>query len=107
VFYSPWIFPAYKYKVVQDNVTPHFLPSQLLMAGIFVMFLYGCAITFVIEPSWFGIVLTCIAEVLLETTYLYIRYTDTQIRDKIEDFITEKVVKEAWLQAKTNYTDAL
>jgi hypothetical protein len=97
VFYSPWIYPAYKYKVSQSNVASHFTPSQLLLTGILIMFIYGSIITFITEPTYLGIVFTSLAEVLFMTTYLYLRYTENQIRDEIEDFIDEKVVKEAWL----------
>jgi len=65
VFYSPWVYPIYKYRPAKNDIVRHFAPSTMLIACCLVVGVWGVLTSVFIRPAWVGAVITCGAEVAL------------------------------------------
>ena len=65
VFYSPWVYPIYKYRPAKNDIVRHFTPSTMLITCCLVVGVWGVLTSVFIRPAWVGAVITCGAEVAL------------------------------------------
>jgi len=107
VFYSPWLLPVYKYKSGKNDIDTHKTPTMLMLTCCVFMLGWGVFTTVCVKPIWIGVCITIIAEVLILQLSLYLIYSGSTRREKVKDFIDELVVKQAWLDSKTNFVNVL
>ena len=76
IYYSPWIFPIYKYYPDANDVEPY---SSAVVAFYFIaaIILFWCIwVSVKISPSWLGAFLTCILEGVVMVITLYFLNTN-------------------------------
>ena len=105
IFYSPWIFPIYKYDPKKETLLSHntFGVMIVLICGMILVWSVLCVIW--LRPIWIGIAVGALAEILLALFGIYLAgISPLQLSLAIENIANkEAAVKRAWLMAKMSY----
>jgi hypothetical protein len=107
VFYSPWLFPIYKYNGTKNDIEPHKTPAILIIITCVVVLLWGILTSVYVKPVWIGVCITIVAEIFIIQLSIYLIYSGSAHKEEVEDFIDELVVKQAWLDSKANFVNML
>ena len=107
IYYSPWIFPIYKYYPSENDVEPY---SSAVVAFYFISAIawFWCIwVSVEISPSWLGAFLSCILEGVIMVVTLYFLNTNNLQYQKVKPYVDQLVIKQAWLSAKENLAKML
>lgn len=107
IYYSPWIFPIYKYYPDANDVEPY---SSAVVAFYFISAIvwFWCIwVSVEISPSWLGAFLSCLLEGVIMVVTLYFLNTNNLQYQKIKPYVDQLVIKQAWLSAKENLVKML
>jgi len=107
VFYSPWIFPIYKYDPTINNLKNNNVQGYVSLSALLFLWLWSIAVVIWVRPVSLGISLGCLVEMIALVYFVYVT-TDTtnslSISLSREDLF-QRVVKKAWLQARNSYLE--
>lgn len=107
IFYSPWLMPVYKYKSDKNDVEPYYWTHLLWGLLIAIGCMWSLGVTFMIKPMNFGVALTCIVECIMFIYSMYCNTHSLAALAKVKSVVDRDIVKQAWLQSKTNLVNTL
>ena len=87
IYYSPWVFPIYKFYSDQNDVEPH---SGAVVAFYFIATIiwFWCIwVSVEISPSWLGASLSCVLEGVVAVVSLYLINTNNLQYQKIKPYV--------------------
>ena len=58
IYYSPTLFPIYKYNPKINDVEDHYEPAIAWIAGLVLLVFWGFFSNYQLSPTWFGVVVT-------------------------------------------------
>lgn len=105
MFYSPWIFPVYKYDPNINSLQKSNFQGVISLTVIFFFWLWSIAVVIWVKPVSLGICIGCLVEMLAMLYFVYLTTETSCLMSEAlsrEDLVT-KVVKKSWLQAKNSY----
>ena len=105
VFYSPWVFPIYKYDPNVNALKKDSALGYMTFGVIFFFWIWTIAVSIWINPVSIGISLGCLCEIVAAVYFMYMTSDSTSMLSealKREDLFG-KTVKKAWLQARNVY----
>lgn len=105
VFYSPWVFPIYKYDPNLNALKKDSAQGYMTFAVIFFFWIWTIAVSIWITPVSVGISLGCLCEVVAAVYFMYMTSDSTTMLSEAlkRDDLFGKTVKKAWLQARGIY----
>ena len=93
IFISPWIFPIYIYNPKKNDVEPHNMPAVALIVGFCIAILWAVLASIWIEPTYVGVSLSIIFELILIIIILYlIQQTMIQMHD-VQPYIDNLLIR--------------
>lgn len=105
VFYSPWIFPIFRYDPKKQDIIKDNLPAACLLASLVIMVAWSVLATVWFNPTHVGVSLTIMFEMLLILTMIFlVQISHLQLR-KVSTFVDSKIIRRAWLEAKLTYVN--
>ena len=106
VYYSPWIFPIYKYDSERDDIRENNGPVFGIFLVLFLGLLWSVLCSVWIAPYYYGIAVSALCEVLLVIFVLFIvAISPLNLRVSLP-YIDNLLLKRAWLQAKRSYVNS-
>lgn len=103
IYFSPWVFPVFKYIPKKNDIVMKNQPAALVMVFFFMLLAWAIQCSVWITPFTSGIAVTCLAEVLFLIFVLYlISFTPVLLED-VRPSIDQLIIKRAWLEAKSDY----
>jgi hypothetical protein len=103
VFFSPWIFPIFRYDPKKQDIEKQNLPAQCLLASLVILIFWSVLATVWFTPTHVGVSLTIFFEMLLILTMIFlIQISHLQLK-KVSSFVDNKIIRKAWLEAKQTY----
>jgi hypothetical protein len=103
VFYSPQLFPIYKYNPSKYMIEEHYAPTASWALGIVILLIWAFYVNFHIFPSWAGCVISIGVEQLAILGVIYLRSVTLESVDRSIGYMNEETVKSSWLSAKETY----
>ena len=76
IYYSPWIFPIYKYYPNENDVEPYSSAVVAFYAISAIAWFWCIWVSVEVSPSWLGAFLTCILEGVIMVVTLYFLNTN-------------------------------
>eukprot|EP00359_Climacostomum_virens_P005569 CAMPEP_0204912218 /NCGR_PEP_ID=MMETSP1397-20131031/10410_1 /ASSEMBLY_ACC=CAM_ASM_000891 /TAXON_ID=49980 /ORGANISM="Climacostomum Climacostomum virens, Strain Stock W-24" /LENGTH=1540 /DNA_ID=CAMNT_0052083079 /DNA_START=351 /DNA_END=4973 /DNA_ORIENTATION=- len=107
LFFSPWVFPIYRYDPVQDRLVSYNITGALIyfVLGLGVIWSVVCVIW--LSPASIGIAVGCLSEVLICLVSIYIAGISPLQLGAATTLLNFKdhpqEVKRAWLECKKDY----
>jgi len=105
VFFSPWIFPVYKFDPKKENIERRNSPSISLLTGCLVLIIWGILSSNWLEPLYLGVSLCILLVLLMVTLALYLISISTIQLSVVRPFINKQLLKKAWLATKSAYIE--
>ena len=103
VFFSPWIFPVYRYNAKKNDVDKRNKPSIILVSSLLIILGWSILCSVWIDPFFIGISFSILVELILLVISLHlISITSVQMKDVIE-YVDDRLVRNAWLDTKQGY----
>lgn len=103
LYFSPWIFPVYKYNPKKNDVESHNGPALAFVAGFIILIFWAVICTVWVDPYYVGVCLGIVFELLLITGTVYIvSITPLKMQENHEQ-IDDLVIRMAWLDSKMGY----
>lgn len=103
VFFSPWIFPIFKFDPKKQDVVPHNLPGGCIILGNGVMICWSALATVWIQPVHVGVSLSILFMFILLLTIIFmIQISHLQLR-KLSKHVDNKIIRRAWIESKNMY----
>jgi len=65
LFFSPWIFPIYKYSLKNDLLIENSYPTMVFLAGCLMFLIWSVTVSIWVYPVVVGICLTCLTELIV------------------------------------------
>ena len=106
IYYSPTLFPIYKYNPRKNIVVNHYDPALAWIAGLILLFFWAFFTNYQLAPEWFGVVMSVGVELLVLITIISMRSITMDSLDSAYEFIDNNVVKKAWIQTKQSYFES-
>jgi len=106
VYFSPWVFPVFKYIPKKNDIQLRNTPAALVLLSLSLALGWSFQCTTWITPISVGVSVCCLAEVLFIIFVLYlVSFTPSMLED-IKMNLDQMLVKRAWLEAKKDYVQA-
>jgi len=107
VFYSPWIFPIYKYDPAVNNLKNNNSQGYVSLSALGFFWLWSIAVVIWVRPISIGISIGCLVEMI---ALLYFVYVTTETSNSLSialsrEDLFQKGLKKAWLQARNSYLE--
>ena len=103
VFFSPWVFPIYKFDPKKQDVVKHNLSAICMISSLVIMIAWSILATVWYTPIHVGVSLSIIFEVMLLLLVIFlIQISQLQLK-KLANLIDQKILRRAWIEAKVNY----
>jgi hypothetical protein len=103
IFFSPWIFPIYKYDPEADDIISRNLPSLCIFFVGFGAIFWSILLSVWVSPMHLGISISTVILILLTFLTLFlITWTPVQFKEAM-DCKTDKMIKKAWLDSKKEF----
>lgn len=107
VFYSPWIFPIYKYDPAVNNLKNNNSQGYVSLSALGFFWLWSIAVVIWVRPISLGISIGCLVEMI---ALLYFVYVTTETSNSLSialsrEDLFQRSVKKAWLQARNSYLE--
>lgn len=103
MFYSPSLFPIYKYNDEIGDVEPHYGPAISWIFGLILILVWGYLTNVSVTPQWFGAAVTIAIQLLIMLSLIYLRSLTMQALRDVGDLINETTAKKAWCFTKKQY----
>lgn len=72
LFFSPWIFPVYRFSPKKNDVIPYNLHTVLLLSSLLAILLWSILAAVFLKPYWVGICISILIEITLLIVALYL-----------------------------------
>jgi hypothetical protein len=107
LFFSPWVFPIYRYDPVKDRLIPYNYTGMLIYFMLSMCLVWSVVCVVWLAPTSIGIAVGCLSEVLICLVSIYIAgISPLQLGAgySLLNFKSHpKHVKAAWLECKKDY----
>ncbi|CAG9327882.1 unnamed protein product [Blepharisma stoltei] len=107
IFFSPWIFPIYKYETKNDRLIKYNELGLMMCGTIGLIMIYGVICIIWVDPVSAGIAIGSLAEVLIALVFIFITGISPVQLGTAYKYVNPsthpKAMKKAWLEAKENY----
>jgi len=104
-FYSPWLFPIYKYDPNINSLQKNNFQGIISLLAIFFFWLWSIAVIIWVKPVSLGICIGCLVEMIAMLYFVYLTTESTNLLTEAlsrEDLVI-KAAKKSWLQARNSY----
>lgn len=102
IYYSPWIFPIYKYYPKDNDVEPYVSSVTIFYGLCFFVWVWAIWTTVAVLPSYVGVCIVCAIQCTMLFVTLYFMNTNNLQYKKLRKHVDHLVIKQAWLDAKEN-----
>jgi hypothetical protein len=102
IYYSLSLFPIYKYEPEKGAIL-HYRPTSAFIAGVILITFWSFLCAHQIRPNWVG---PLFMSFIYDLVFLAALFAKSQTLSHLEhsmDYMTEDLVKAAWLTCKENY----
>jgi hypothetical protein len=105
VFYSPWIFPIYKFDPKIGNLRLYNEQGYHTLIVIFGVWLWSIMLVIWVSPTSVGICLGCLIEVAASVWFVFLTtYSTDELGAALErDDLFQECIKRAWLDARIKF----
>ena len=103
VFYSPSLFPIYKYNDEIADLEPHYGPAVAWIMGLLLLLVWGYFTNVNVTPQWFGAAVTIAIQLLIMLSMIYLRSLTIEALRDVGDLINDATAKKAWIFTKKQY----
>lgn len=103
LYFSPTLFPIYKYNPKTNDVEDHYKPTVAWTAGLVLLVFWAFFTNYALGPEWLGAVISIGVQLLVLMTIISTRAITADSMDDAYEFIDQKTVKKAWLDTKRSY----
>jgi hypothetical protein len=103
VFFSPWVFPIFRYDPAKKDIRRQNLPVVSLIASLVVLIFWAVLATVWFTPTHVGVSLTILFEMILILFLVFIVQISHRQLCKVSSFVDAKIIRRAWLEAKATY----
>jgi hypothetical protein len=103
VHYSLTIFPIFKFDPKRNDVVEHYVPMAAWIFGIVLVTLWTLLTNNQLKPTWFGPLVLLLLQDMVLLSILYTQQLTLDSMNNAFTFMTDKIAKDAWLDAKTAY----
>lgn len=103
IYYSPWIFPIYRYNPSAEDIEPHNRHALALVMGLLLCMVWSILCSIWIQPYYIGISITCLVEVLMVTAILFLVSATPLQLQIVQEHKDDVLLKGAWIDAKEKY----
>ena len=100
VFYSPSLFPIYKYNDEINDLEPHYGPAVAWIMGLILLLSWGYFNNVSVTPQWFGAAVTIAIQLLIMLSTIYLRSLTVEALRDVGDLINDATAKKAWIFTK-------
>jgi hypothetical protein len=105
IYFSPWVFPVFKYSIKKNDVQLRNTPVALVLFSMLMALCWSFQCTVWIRPITTGIAVSCLVEVLFIISVMYlISFTSVMLED-VRPGIDQHLAKRSWLEAKNDYVE--
>jgi hypothetical protein len=105
VFFSPWVFPIYKYNPKTRMVEKADEMGKQLMLGLNLILFWAISCIIWMSPAYIGVSVGCLCIVLILLIFIFLSIiSPVQLADALKLLNTEeslKTLKKAWNECKT------
>ena len=105
VFFSPWVFPIYRFNPDKQDVQPNNLPAGSILGAFLLMIMWGVLATAWIKPGDLGVSISILFEHLLLMAVIYLVQVSHLQLHKLRAYIDNKIIRRAWIEAKQTYVN--
>lgn len=103
VFFSPWVFPVYRYDLKKNDVVPNNGPAVALVSGFLILIVWAAVASVWIDPHNVGVCLSILfMHALFLACFHVLQASALQLRSVAAD-VDKMLLRSAWLDAKTGY----
>lgn len=103
LFFSPWIFPIYRYSTKRNDVVLYNKPTVILLTSLLLILIWSVLAAAFLQPYWIGICISILLEIIIVVTALYLISISSIQLAAIMPFVDEILLKNAWMEAKQAY----
>lgn len=107
LFFSPWVFPIYRYDPVQDRLIKYNYTGALIYFVLALVLVWSVVCVVWLSPASIGIAVGCLSEVLICLVSIYIAGISPLQLGASTSLLNFKdhpqEVKRAWLECKKDY----
>lgn len=103
VFFSPWVFPIFRYDPKKQDIVKQNTPVMCLIASLVIMIAWSVLATVWYTPTHVGVSISILFEMMLILVIIFIvQISHLQLR-KVSSLVDSKIIRRAWLEAKATY----
>ena len=103
LFYSPWVFPIYRFHPKTQDVVPENLPAGCILTALVMLVFWSILATAWFAPSHVGVSLSILFEHLIILCMIFMVQISHLQLHKLQTYIDRRTIKRAWLEAKAKY----
>ena len=106
LYFSPWIFPVFKYNSKKNDIILRNEPVAYVLLSLLLGLGWSFQCTVWIKSVAIGISVSCLVEVVFIIFVLYlVSFTSVMLED-VRPTLDQLIVKRSWLEAKNDYVEA-
>ena len=103
IYFSPSIFPVFKYITKKNDIKLNNYPSFLILVFLFLSMAWSIMCAVWVTSFEIGIGVTCLVEVIFIIFLLYVASFTPELLEDVMPNIDQLILKRAWLEAKNDY----
>lgn len=103
IFFSPWIFPIYRFSCKKNDVILYNGPTIVLLSSLLLVLVWAILAAAFLKPYWIGICISILIEITLVVTALYLISISSIQLAAMLPFVDEILLKNAWMESKKAY----
>lgn len=107
IFFSPWVFPIYKYSPTKQCIIRYDNMGSQLFIGLFIIIIWSITCVIWVPPTTIGVSVGCLCEVLIALIIVFISgVSPAQLGEALQLMNPEeniRTLKKAWNECKTRF----
>ncbi len=103
IFFSPWVFPIYRFDPKKQTVVPANLPAGCILTALVLLLFWSILATAWFAPTHAGVALSILFEHLIILCIIFMVQVSHLQLHKLQTYIDNRTIKRAWLESKAKY----
>jgi len=103
IFFSPWIFPVYRYNTRKNDVDKRNEPAVGVIVGMLLVLFWSIFCSVWVSPFYVGISISILVELVLVILALYLISISAIQMKKVQEYIDDRLIRTSWLETKEGY----